>query len=110
MDRQRSLIFTYHPESVMDFGDAEIPKAVLPYRIVERIVLTRLEYENFLADMSVERQFIEDFALLCVTENRQNGCLLIQKGGHRADGILVLPENGGCVKYAAEYHDISVED
>ncbi|MBQ9412252.1 MAG: hypothetical protein IJU29_04030 [Oscillospiraceae bacterium] len=107
MNGQRSLIFTYHPESILDFGDASIPKAVLPHQIMDRIVLEGLEYENFIMDMRVERQFIEDCAPLCASGNRQNGCLLIQQGGQKADGILVIPENGGCVKYAAEYHDLT---
>jgi hypothetical protein len=72
-----------------------------PYSIAKTITLARIDYENFITDFCVERQYLEDNAGLC---GKDAGgvlhCLLIrQRGSH--DGVLVLPDRRGYVILAA---------
>ena len=68
---------------------------------VKTIKLSTIDYENFITDMLADRQFIEDNAELC-GKGEVWRCLLVQKRGRR-DGILVLPEGGCFVGYAAYF-------
>ena len=69
------------------------------YRIVKTIELGKLDYENFVTDMLADRQFIEDNAGLC-SRGGVWQCLLIRQRGC-SDGILVMPEGGCYVGWAA---------
>ena len=62
-------------------------------------ILSAIDYENFITDMLADRQFIEDSADLC-EKGEVWRCLLVQKRGCQ-DGVLVLPEEGCFVGYAA---------
>ena len=55
-------------------------------------------------DMVAERQLIEDHAALC-TNDRLWRCILVQQRGH-ADGVLVMPEDGCYVGWAAYYSEL----
>lgn len=69
------------------------------YWVVKTIKLSAIDYENFITDMLADRQFIEDNAELCGKGGVWR-CLLVQKRGCQ-DGVLVLPEDGCFVGYAA---------
>ena len=58
-----------------------------------------IDYENFITDMLADRQFLEENAALC-GESEIMKCVFVHLGG-REEGILVVPENGPCVKWAA---------
>ncbi len=60
-----------------------------PYEIVKVIALPLIDYENFISDLTVDRQFLEDNAFLCSTNGIWK-CLLIQRE-KKSDGILVIP-------------------
>ena len=62
-------------------------------------VWSAIDYENFITNMLADRQFIEDSADLC-EKGEVWRCLLVQKRGCQ-DGVLVLPEEGCFVGYAA---------
>ena len=74
------------------------------YRIVKTIELGKIDYENFVTDMLADRQFIEDNAGLC-SRGEVWQCLLIRQKGC-TDGILVVPEGGCYVGWAALVNDI----
>lgn len=71
-------------------------------------MLGKIEYENFIADMRVGRRFIEAAAALCVRETEMN-CLLIRRRGGTG-GVLIVPERGGLVKWAAYKKDAESEN
>ena len=72
-----------------------------PYVIAKAIRLDRLGYENFISDFTVERDFLEQHAKLCKTDKKGVWhCLLVLERGH-SDGVLVMPDEEGFVKYAA---------
>ncbi len=70
-----------------------------PYRVVAEVVLSAMDYENFVTDMMVDRQFIEDFGQACRRGDIWD-CLFVHRRG-RADGVLVIPEDGCFVGWAA---------
>ena len=71
------------------------------YRIVKTIELGKIDYENFVTDMLADRQFIEDNAGLC-SRGEVWQCLLIRQR-RCSDGILVMPEGGCYVGWAAYF-------
>lgn len=62
----------------------------LQYEIVKTINLAGIDYENYITDMVIDRQFLEDNASLCGKEEVIR-CLLVK---HRktGEGILVVPD------------------
>ena len=71
------------------------------YRIVTENQLLAIDYENFITDMLADRQFIEDHGRRC-QKGEVWDCVLVRRRG-RFDGVLVLPENGCFVGWAAYY-------
>lgn len=71
------------------------------YEVVKTIVLPLIDYENFITDMTVERQYLEDNAHLC-EEGDIWKCLLIRRA-NKYDGVLVIPLDQCWVKWAAYY-------
>ena len=67
------------------------------------IILDSIDYENFITDMLVDRQFIEDFAPLCSQKDIWL-CLLVRRRGAHI-GVLVMPERECYVGYAACWVD-----
>lgn len=71
------------------------------YEIVKQVKLAKIDYENFITDMVADRQFIEDNANLCSKDEIWR-CILVQQHG-RTNGVLVMPEDGCFVGWAAYY-------
>ena len=71
----------------------------LPFEIVKEIRLQAIDFENFITDMTVDRQYIKDHAALC-DDGEIKKCLLI-RGRNPEYGILVLPEAKSYVGWAA---------
>ena len=72
----------------------------VPYQIVQTIQLSRIEYENLIADLTADRQYIERHAHLCGIQDGVWKCLLIQQRIN-GEGILIMPKGGCWVGYAA---------
>ena len=73
----------------------------MPRSIRPEIQLPAIDYENFITDMLADRQFIEDHGRRCKKGEVWN-CLLVRRKG-QPDGVLVMPEQGCFVGWAA-YH------
>ena len=69
------------------------------YEVAAAVTLEAIDYENFITDMLVDRQFIEAHAEKCC-RGETWACILVQQTG-RKDGILVMPEDGCYVGWAA---------
>lgn len=72
------------------------------YQIVKTILLSQMDYENFATDLTVDREYIEQYAHLCGIDDGVWRCLLIQQENAKS-GILVMPEDQCWVGYAAYY-------
>lgn len=61
-----------------------------PYVVEKTVVLAAIDYENFAADLCVDRWFIEQNADLChVDSGGVWHCLLVRRR-NRPDGVLVM--------------------
>ena len=63
--------------------------------------LPLIDYENFITDMTVDRQYLEDNAHLC-SKGDVYKCLLIRRE-NKLDGVLVIPLDKAWVGWAAYY-------
>ena len=93
--------FIQHPRIVEDLLVLHDVQDEQPYEIVREIRLQTIDFDNFTADLTVERQYIEDNAYLCGRGNVWK-CLFI-RGRDHGHGVLVLPETNGYVGWAAYY-------
>ena len=67
------------------------------------IEFSKIDYENFIADLCVDRRFIEENKWLCrIDEDGVWRCLLVRRRG-QPDGVLVMPDGTDYPKYAAYY-------
>ena len=102
----RSNGYAYFVDSPRTINDLMVPHPIEQeriYEIVKTIKLSGIDYENFITDMVADRQFIEDNAALC-SRGEVWRCLLVQQRGHM-DGVLVMPEDGCYVGWAAYYSE-----
>ena len=74
------------------------------YRIVTEIRLPAIDYENFISDMLADREFIEDHGRRC-KKGEVWDCLLVRRRGC-TDGVLIMPEDGCFVGWAAYYYEM----
>jgi len=74
-----------------------------PYEVVKTISLGAIDYGNFITDMLADRAFIEENHDLCEKGNVWR-CLFIRQRGKK-DGVLVMPEDGCYVGWAAYIRD-----
>ena len=70
-----------------------------PYQIVKTVTLGKIDYENFITDMLVSRDYLEDPDELSFRSQIWE-CFLVRQRG-RSDGVLVMPEDGCFVGWAA---------
>lgn len=101
MEKSGSACFIRHPRTIGDLMQPHLHKHEREYQIVKTIELGKMDYENFITDMLADRQFIEDNAGLC-SQGEVWQCLLIRQR-ECSDGVLVMPENGCFVGWAAYY-------
>ena len=99
MKRTGYTYFIERPRRIEDLMQLHLLKQERPYEIVKTVVLAKMDYENFITDMLADRQFIEDAAALC-SKRETWRCLLVRQRG-QPDGVLVMPENGCYVGWAA---------
>lgn len=99
--------FVDRPRTILDLRVPYPADAAQEYEIVRTIILSGLEYENFMWDMLADREFIGDSHMLC-SEEGVCRCLLNKAKGER-DGILILPRDTCFVKRAVYYCPQQIE-
>ena len=82
--------FVKYPRIMQDLLILHDAAEEIPFEIVKDIRLQPIDYENFITDMTVDRQFIEDAASLY--ENGEIKKCLFVHGRTAKEGILVLPD------------------
>lgn len=98
--------FVKHPSRIDELIRPHLPDDRKPFTIVKAVKLTRLDYENFTTDMSVERPFLEGNADRCCTQpDGSLPCLFVHQRGQK-DGILALPDQDGFVIWAAYWSGV----
>ena len=97
-----SAFFLFSPRNADEFNQPFPLDHIQPYRIIGHIKLSGMDYENFVTDMVVEREYLEPFEELCHT-GAVYECVLVCRQGNNRTGILVIPDSGGFIKCAARY-------
>ena len=70
-----------------------------PFEIVKTIPLECIDYENFITDMLVARDYLENPDEQSFRSQKWQ-CFFVHQRG-RADGVLVMPDRDGFVEWAA---------
>lgn len=99
---EQTAFFVSMPFRIGDLQHPHLANKRKPYVIEKTVVLGKIDYENFITDLCVDRQYIEDNVHLCQIHDGIWHCLLIQRRGER-DGVLVMSEGCGFPKWAAYY-------
>ena len=101
MEKVGNAYFVRSPRRIEDLQALHLVERPRPFEIVKTVKLAKIDYENFITDMLADRQFIEDHATLC-SKGKVWRCILVQQRGCM-DGVLVMPEDGCYVGWAAYY-------
>jgi hypothetical protein len=101
MDYFGYAFFVERPRRIEDLMVPHLVEKERPFRIVTEVQLPAIDYENFITDMLADRQFIEDHGRRC-KKGEVWDCLLVRRRG-QPNGVLVMPEDGCFVGWAAYY-------
>lgn len=96
-----SAFFVFSPRNAEELSRPFPLERLRPFRIVARVTLSGLDYENFAADMLVERAYLEAYEDACRIGDVY-ACVLVRRRG-KGRGILVVPDSGGYTRCAAIY-------
>lgn len=98
----KTAYFVRKPRTVYDLRQPHLSEQEQHYEIVAEIVLSAIDYENFLLDMVADRQFVEDNAAQTSVGSVMK-CIFAHRRG-KQEGILIVadtPQNPAFVSYAA---------
>lgn len=102
-DFYSTAFFVKHPFRIEDLKVPHRYETRKRFAVVKTIELSKIDYDNFVADLCVDRTFIEENKGLCrINEDGVWLCLLVKQRG-RSDGVLVMPDGRDYPKYAAYY-------
>ena len=101
MGEPKYAYFVKEPRILKDLFAIHAVDLEHPYEVVKTIELPLIDYENFITDMTVDRQYLEDNAHLC-SKGDVYKCLLIRRE-NKLDGVLVIPLDKAWVGWAAYY-------
>ncbi len=91
--------FLRRPRQLSDLMVSHPSDSEREYEVSGTIRLRRIDYENFITDMLADRVFLEEYAPICSTDGVWK-CILVSQRG-KPDGVLVIPEKGCYVGWAA---------
>jgi hypothetical protein len=100
----KRAFFVKYPSRIEHLRRLHLLTEERPFSIVGRVLLPRIDYENFITDMTVERQFLEKWARCRARRDGARPCGLVRQRGRR-DGVLVVPDREGFVIWAAYVRD-----
>lgn len=105
----KTALFVEHPYRIESLRQPYRADQCKEYVVEQTVILAKIDYQNFINDLCVDRWFIEKYGHLCKVDNVGIWhCILVKQKGCN-DGILVMSE--GCVfpKWAAYLPDTEVE-
>lgn len=94
--------FVKLPYTISDLVGPRHPQGKQLYVVEKTIFLSRIDYENFITDMCVDRWFIEQNRSLCHIDDENIWHCLFIKRSRRNDGVLVMSA-GRVFPYWAAY-------
>jgi len=102
-DFHSTAFFVKHPFRIEDLKVPHRYETRKRFVVVKTIELSKIDYDNFVADLCVDRIFIEENKGLChVTEDGVCRCLLVKQRG-QSDALMEIPDRRDYPKYAEHY-------
>jgi len=94
-------MWIFYPSCLEDVKKLNGVGRLYPYAIEKTIQLSQEDYKNFTSDFFVSRNYLEENHELChVGEKEAWHCLCIRQHGE-SDGLLVVADEHGFIKYVA---------
>ena len=101
MQEEKTAFFVKMSFSLEDLVKPHLASQCKPYVIEKTVTLAKIDFENFINDLCVDRSYIEDNASLCYIDNKGVWhCLFIKQKG-KTDGVLVMSEGQNFPKWSA---------
>ncbi len=104
MDADKRAYFVFSPRRAEELKEPHLLEREHPFRVAGQIALDGIDYENLLADLRVEREYLEPFEDVCHTGDVY-ACVLVCRQGYRREGLLIVPGTGGFIRCAAFYRE-----
>ncbi len=92
--------FIKNPSTINDLLHICLTKQLKKYSISKSIEIPQIDYDNFITDLCVDREYIEKNKSLCYIKNLTYHCLYIHPTNSNV-GILVMCDNKNYPKFAA---------
>jgi hypothetical protein len=101
--RRTQALFTKKPRVLGEITIFDTVEKLRPVRIEKTIILSKIDYKNFITDMTVERLFLRNYSPLCRIDDKGiwHSLLVVQLGSQA--GILVMADQEGIPLYAARF-------
>jgi hypothetical protein len=97
----QTAFFVSMPFSMEDLKRPHLAERRKPYIVEKTVMLAKIDYENFVTDLCVDRWFIEENKNLCyVDDDDVWHCILVRRR-RETEGVLVMPEGQNFPKWAA---------
>lgn len=101
MNKLPTAFFVEYPFRIEDLIKPHLLEHQKPYIVEKEIRLSKIDYENLITDLCVDRWFIEKYSYLCkIDENGVWHCILARQRG-KTDGILIMSDGRVFPKWAA---------
>ena len=97
--KTQKAFFVFRPRRIDDLLVPHLVHHEQSFVVEKEILLSEIDYRNFITDLYADRSFIEKYASLC-PDGMPYHCLLVKKRKTK-EGILVVPYHGCFVKFAA---------
>jgi hypothetical protein len=99
--KHSTAYFVSMPFRLEDLRRPHLNSERKPYAVEKTVELAKIDYENFITDLCVDRWFIEDNAKLCrIDSDGVWHCIFARQRGKK-DGVLVMSEGRDFPKWAA---------
>ncbi len=97
----RTAYFVRMPFRIEDLRRPHLASSERPYVVEKTVLLSSIDYENFVTDLCVDRQFIEENAGLCFVDDDGVWHCILAKRKNRPDGVLVMSDGRDFPLWAA---------
>ena len=92
---QKTALFVRWPRVLQEIPKMNSVERLRSFVIEKTVILQKIDYVNFVTDMTVERVFLRKYSALCRIDDRDVWhCLLIRRAD-RHTGLLIMPSRGG---------------
>ncbi len=101
MSKLPTAFFVEYPYRIEDLMCPHLLDRCKPYIVEQDVSIGKLDYENFITDLCVDRWFVEKYMHLChIDGSGVWHCILVRQKG-APDGVLVMSEGMVFPKWAA---------